>query len=79
MKPCSQNIEQIHEHNQSIKISMFQANTGSIFCSAKYLLGNPPGTSPHFEDGTQGKPNFEEAQDFTTKAHLRVQHVTCRN
>jgi len=33
---------------------------------------NPPGTSPHFKDGTQGKPDFVEARGFTTKAHLRA-------
>jgi hypothetical protein len=29
-----------------------------------HFWGNPPGTSPHFEDGTQGKPDFVESRGF---------------
>ena len=42
-------------------------------------LGNPAGTSPHSEDGTQGKPDSSWLKTVTTINTLRAQCVTCGN
>jgi hypothetical protein len=50
------------------------------YYSVKYTSrGNPPGTSPHSEDGTQGKPDYSWLKADTTIYSLRGQHVTCGN
>ena len=52
-----------------------------FYFSVEYISwGNPPGTSPHFEDGTWGKLDSVEGQGFvniglktnTTYTHLRT-------
>ena len=72
---CAQVIP--HKRYPKIKVYAF---CFCFFVSMKYIsLGNPPGTTPHFKDGTQGKLDSFELKDNATICSLRAQHVTCRN
>ena len=70
----------------TIYIAIFRCLCANVFLliffyfSVEYISwGNPPGTSPHFEDGTYAKLDSLQIKGNTTIYSLRAQHVTCRN